>query len=138
MKVLIDTNVLLTYLSGREDRYAPECARIVRLCAEEKIEGVIALHSLSTVWYVTRKAPDDVRRGFIRELCTLMTVSGASTEAILSAVDDTDFADFEDALQDLCAEQAECELIVTANIRDYAGHSRVEAVTPDELLKRIQ
>ena len=52
--------------------------------------------------------------------------------------DDTDFADFEDALQDLCAEQAECELIVTANIRDCAGHSRVEAVTPDELLKRIQ
>ena len=55
MKVLIDTNVALNYLSGRDDPYKEESEEIMRLCAEEQIEGYLAFHSLSTIWYVTRK-----------------------------------------------------------------------------------
>ncbi len=50
MKVLIDTNVAITYISGRSDPYAFETEKIMLLCAQEKIEGVLAFHSLSTIW----------------------------------------------------------------------------------------
>lgn len=137
MKVLLDTNIILTYLSGRDDPYSAACETVMRLIAEEKIEGCVALHSLSTVWHVTRKAPDAERRGYIRQICVLLTVAGASNEAILDAVDNTDFTDFENALQDCCADSEDADYIVTANIKDFRGHSKVKAITPDELLSLL-
>lgn len=61
MRVLIDTNVVLTYVSGREDPFSKEADSIMRMCAEEKIEGAIALHSLSIIWYQPRT--QDRQRG---------------------------------------------------------------------------
>lgn len=49
MRVLIDTNIALTYVSGREDPFSTEVDEIMRKCAEEEIEGAIAFHSLSTI-----------------------------------------------------------------------------------------
>ena len=134
MKVLIDTNVAITYISGRKDSFSAEIEEIMKLCAEEKIEGVLAFHSLSTIWYVSRKAPDEERRKWIRKLCILLTVSGADKRLILDAIDNEDFKDFEDALQDCCAVEAEAEYIVTVNKRDFEGHSSIPTVTPDEFL----
>ena len=42
MKVLIDTNVALTYLSGREDPFSEAVNQIMLLCARGKIEAAIA------------------------------------------------------------------------------------------------
>lgn len=135
MRILIDTNIAITYISGREDPFSSEAEQIMRLCAEEKIEGVLAFHSLSTIWYVSRKMPEDMRRGWIRKLCILLTVAGAGTDSILEAVENLDFRDFEDAMQDCCAAAAEADYIVTGNVRDFAGHSAVAPVTPVEFLK---
>ena len=57
-------------------------------------------------------------------------------ETRLSAVQNIDFRDFEDCLQDKCAKEARCDYIVTANLKDFAN-SEVPAVTPDRLLKII-
>ena len=138
MKILIDTNIVYTYLSGRNDPYADQCETIMRLCAADRIEGYIALHSLSTIWYLTRKAPEKMRRGFIRRICCILTVAGADQQAVMAAVDNVGFHDFEDALQDCCAVNADCEYTVTANIRDYAGNSQIPAITPDQLLSMLK
>ena len=55
MAVLIDTNILLNYITNREDKYLNESVRIVELCALGKLNGYIAFHTLSTLWYVLRK-----------------------------------------------------------------------------------
>lgn len=138
MKVLIDTNVAITYISGRDDPFSAEIERIMRLCAEEKIEGILAFHSLSIIWYISRKAPDEERRKWIKKLCTLLTVSGADNQLILEAIDKTDFRDFEDALQDCCAIKSEAEYIVTVNKRDFEAHSTVTPLTPEEFLSVYQ
>ena len=134
MRVLLDTNILLTYLSGREDRYASECEQIVQMCADESIEGVVAFHSLSTIWYVTRKAPEELRRGYIKQICVLFSIAGADNDAILKAIDNEAFRDFEDALQDCCAAEAGCNYIITANGKDYNGHSQVPVKSPDAFI----
>ena len=137
MKVLIDTNVALTYVSGREDKFSDQSDKIMLLCAEEKIDGLLAFHSLSTIWYVTRKIPDEIRREWIKQLCTILTVVGAENATILDAVADTGFIDFEDALQDCCAIDSDADYIVTVNMKDFVGHSKTKAVTPDELLRIV-
>ena len=135
MKVLIDTNVAITYISGRSDHYAAEIEEIMRLCAEQKIEGVLAFYSLSTIWYVSRKVPDEQRRKWIKMLCTLPSVSGANQQMILNALDRTAFRDFEDALQDCCAVESGSDYIVTVNKRDFSDHSMTPPVTPEEFLE---
>lgn len=134
MKVLIDANVIITYISGREDRYSSEAEQIMQLCAEEKIEGIIAFHTLSVVWYVSRRLPDEDRREWLWLLCTMLTVSSADQNSIKEAIDDTAFADFEDALQDRCAVEAEADFLVTANIKHFAEMSKTPAVTPEQFL----
>ncbi len=137
MKILLDTNIVLTYLSGREDPYSDACEQIMLLLAEGKAEGFIAFHTLSTVWYVTRKVPDLTRRAYIRSLCTLLTVVGADNSTILASLEKADFTDFEDALQDCCAQTAGVDCIITANIKDFEHHSVIPAKTPDAFLTDI-
>ncbi len=60
--VLIDTNVLLNYITNREDPYLAQSVEIVRKCAVGECTGYIAFHTLSTLWYVLRKRSDSVRR----------------------------------------------------------------------------
>ena len=46
MRVLIDTNLAFTYVTGREDQFSSEIDRIMELCSSEQIEGILAYHSL--------------------------------------------------------------------------------------------
>lgn len=138
MRVLIDTNIALTYVSGREDPFTGEVDTIMRKCAEEEIEGAIAFHSLSTIWYASRKLPDATRRDWIKQICELLTVSGADNKAILDAIGHTDFKDFEDALQDCCAGAFHADYTITANIKDFKGVSNIPALTPKEFLALVQ
>ncbi len=135
MRVLIDTNVALTYLSGRNDPYVDASREILRLCADQTIEGYIALHALPTIWYVTRKASEQDRRGWQKDLCMVLRVAGATRQAILEALDNTTFRDFEDALQDCCAQNVEADYLITANIKDFAECSKTPAVTPSAFLE---
>lgn len=135
MRVLIDTNVALTYVSGREDSFSNEVDIIMQKCAKEEIEGALAFHSLSTIWYQTRKLPEATRRDWIRQLCELLTISVADNNAVLGAVNDENFKDFEDALQDCCATTFEADYTITANIKDFKGVSNIPALTPKEFLE---
>ena len=98
MKVLIDTNVAITYISGRNDTYSKEIAEILRLCATEEIDGLIAIQTLSNIWYICREVPVDERRNWLKQLCTILEVAGTETKEVLRAIEDVDFKDFEDAL----------------------------------------
>lgn len=62
MVVLLDTNILLNYITSREDKYLNESIRIVELCALGKLNGYIAFHTLSALWCVLRKKGDKERR----------------------------------------------------------------------------
>lgn len=103
-------------------------------CAREEIEGALAFHSLSTIWYQTRKLPEETRRDWIRQLCELLTISGADNPAVLEAINDEAFQDFEDALQDRCAVSFQADYTITANVKDFRGVSKVPALTPKEFL----
>ena len=138
MRILLDTNILVTYLSRREDPFSAECEKIIEMCSDEIVEGVVAFHSLSTIWYLTRKAPEELRRGYIRQICVLFAISGANQDAVLQAIENRAFHDFEDALQDCCAAEMDCDYIITANIKDFTGHSTVPAITPDAFIALIE
>ncbi len=133
MRVLIDTNVAITFLTKRDDPYTKEADQILMMCASGELDGAIALHSLSTIWYMARKLNPVAVRSWIRQLVTILTVAGTNNQALLSAVDRDEFTDFEDAMQDCCAAEFEADYIITANIRDFRN-SRIPAISPKDFV----
>ena len=69
-------------------------------------------------------------------LCNILTIVGTGQDEIIDAIQNEQFKDFEDCLQDKCAKEAGCDYIVTANLRDFTN-SEISAIAPDELLRII-
>ena len=136
VSVLIDTNVVYTYLTEREDVYLYESRKIIYLCATEKIKGYIAFHTLSNIWFIARKIPSMIRRLWLLRICQILTVAGASHSDVLDAIHNDNFPDFEDCLQDKCAKAAGCDYLITTNIKDFRT-SEVRALTPKQFLDLI-
>lgn len=55
MVILVDTNIILDFLTMRQPYY-DEARNIIRMCAEEQVEGYLAFHSLPNIFYILRKA----------------------------------------------------------------------------------
>ena len=136
MVVLIDTNVILDFLLSREPFYKA-ASEIMTKCADQELTGYIAIHSIPNLWYILRKIPETLRREWLQNICSILQVAGASHEDVLKAIENRQFHDFEDCLQDRCAVGVGASYIVTRNVVDFTT-STVPAITPEELLENIR
>ena len=131
--ILIDTNVLIDYLSGR-DPYFKFADEIIQLCRDGKVVGYMSAHSVPNMFYILRKDYSaDIRRIMIKSLFDILNVSGLDGNKLLTALNREDFKDFEDCLQDECAITVHAEYIVTINVKDYS-FSSVKAVSPEKFV----
>ena len=137
MKILLDTNVLIDYITKREPFY--ENAReVIILCTDDKIEACVASHSITNIFYILRKNFSiDERRSIIKWLCEVTAVIGIDKEKIINAVENNSFNDFEDCLQDECAVYFGADYIITRNINDFSV-GKVKAITPSEFIDIIK
>lgn len=134
---LIDTNVIINFITKRDDFYKDACVQIMKLCAENAFKGYVAFHSLSTIWYVIKKQESDEQaRAWLNDICNILTVTGATQVQIKEAINNSDFRDFEDCLQDECAVHAKVQYIVTCNVKDFQ-YAKTPVVTPDVFVDMI-
>jgi predicted nucleic-acid-binding protein len=69
MVILIDTNVILDYLTARQP-FTDNADKIVILCFRQKCYGYIAAHSITNVFYILRKQfSASERKKLLIELC---------------------------------------------------------------------
>ncbi len=137
MVVLIDANVILDYVASREPYYH-DVKKVIGMCYSGEIDAYMAFHSVSVIWYVLRKfiSDESERRTWMRKILQIIHVTGASHEAVVQAVDMDFFRDFEDCLQDRCAEAVNARYIITNNVKDFEK-STVVAIRPDDFCKRM-
>ena len=65
----------------------------VKLCAERKISGVIAAHSIPTMFYILRKFyGQEELRNMLLHICNIFSVSPLSQTKIISALKNNAFA----------------------------------------------
>lgn len=132
MVLLIDTNVVLDYILIREPQYY-YANQLIEYCQKFNVKGYIAFHSVSIIWYnLRKKTTPSERRKFLLNITDFFTVTGASHNAVVRAILDEDFPDFEDCLQEKCALEVGADYIVTNNIKDFKT-SKIPAVTPEEM-----
>ena len=110
-RILIDTNVLLDYLLTREPFYE-DAARIVLACADGKVKGCIAAHSISNMFFIVRKDYNvKERRELLINLCSIFDVEGIDRVKLLAGLYNEEFSDFEDCLQMECAKAYGAEVV---------------------------
>ncbi len=133
MKILVDTNIIIDALTGREP-FRETAEQIFMLAANQIEDMYITASSATDIYYLIRKHLHDTDRAKnimskLYELFHILDVtSGDCQEALSSGVED-----YEDAVVAGCANRNRMDYIVTRNIRDYE-HSKVKGILPDELL----
>ena len=137
MRIFIDTNVLADVLLGR-DPYYDIAYSILTLCADKKVYGYMAAHSIPNLFYILRKSmTEEERREALKDICQIVKVEGIDSFKIISALDNVDFVDFEDCLQEECAVAVSADYIVTRNTKDFAA-SRIPVILPDQFLEKYK
>lgn len=137
MVIQIDTNVLLDVLQNRES-FVYESGEVIRLCGERVIDGYMAAHSVSNIFFILRKNYSiGQRRLLLTGLLKTVRVAGVEHESVVKALKREEFSDFEDCLQDECAKEIGADYIITRNIKDFAC-SEVPAITPERFLEIME
>ena len=135
MKVLVDTNVILDTLLQRPNLFE-NSKKVIQYCLFS-VQGIIAAHSFSDMFYIlheTEKRSLDYCRNTILKLCQTFEVCSIGKQRIIDAVQNLEFADFEDSLQNECALYSEVDYIITNNINDFKNAS-VSVITPEEFVR---
>jgi hypothetical protein len=133
--VLLDLNIILDVLQKREPFYV-ESAHLLAMVESGKIDGFVAAHSLTTLFYVIQKgkgAPE--ARAAITNLLQIVKVAPVDQGTIEQALN-LDYPDFEDAVQMMAAVKCKLDFLITRNIKDYQP-ALLPVMAPVEFLQGL-
>lgn len=117
-KIFLDTNIVIDFLGEREHFYEA-AAKILTLADKKKIKILTSPTSISNVFYLLAKYEGTrIALEKIRKFKVLCSISNMDDEVIEKAIN-SDFKDFEDAMQYFSAIASDCDLIVTRNEKDF-------------------
>ena len=135
-RVLIDTDVILDFFFDRKP-FSDHAAKVLSLCESREIKGFITSVIISNVYYLLRQtATHEKVIEKLKQLITITEVLTTDKEVILKALN-SNFNDFEDALQNYSAElNGLIDLIVTRNVKNFKNSS-LGVMTPDNYLKTV-
>jgi predicted nucleic acid-binding protein len=134
-RLFIDSDILLDTLLKREPFHS--YAQILLMeCEKRNVQLNTSALVISNVHYVlSRSIGSPTSRNKIKELIKAVKVLSFENDIVDLALD-SNFTDFEDAIQYLIAKRYNCEAIITRNVRDFKG-SDVTVFTPEMFLKTL-
>jgi len=132
MQMLIDTNVIMDVLVGREP-FLHHSQQVVKLCTDKTIHGFIAAHSITNLFYILRKYYNsDECRSILLGLLDIFSIISVDEDKLRRSLQNDRFKDVEDCLQMECGQSVNVSYIVTRNIKDFVGSS-IPCLTPIEV-----
>jgi predicted nucleic acid-binding protein len=135
-KVFIDTNIVLDLLSRREP-FFEEAAELFSL-ADRKIVNLSAssLTIANTSYTLLRQMNSKDTKSVLRKLRIIVDILPLDDKVVGLALNDETFTDFEDGLQHFTAIEANQEVIITRNLKDFKK-SKLPVMTAKQFLKSI-
>ncbi|HAM77817.1 MAG TPA: toxin PIN [Treponema sp.] len=136
MRLFFDSNVILDYLIPTNS-FHEEASKIVKTVFEGKVEGFISAHSMTDIFYISRKYMSiEERRRFLILIASFFQIVVENKDDFLYVLNDENFFDLEDGLQMRCAENANLDYIVTENLKDFVN-SKVKSISIKEALAKV-
>ncbi len=132
MRVLLDTNVILDVGLQRQPFYSLAVA-VIEASDFDTRHLFITASMATDVYYLMRKAKGrEQALDFLRDLLDVVDVCQVDRSTLQVALN-SDFPDFEDAVQNAAAVRHEIDVIVTRNKADYRS-SPLPVLTLDEFV----
>lgn len=133
MKILIDTNVIIDALTSREP-WNESAEKIFIMAANHIINMYITASSATDIYYLVRKHLHDTDMakqimGKLYSLTGILEVTGSDcVDALASPI-----TDYEDAVVERVAANAEMDYIVTRNVKDFQK-GMLKVILPGEFI----
>lgn len=134
-RLFLDTNVILDLLAERIPFY-DSIAKVASLADYKRLILVASPLSYTTVEYVLSKfETSESVLNKLRKFKIICEVCAVNEETIEKGLN-SNFKDFEDAIQYFTAIQSNCTIIITRNGKDFK-HSTIPIMTAEEYLSSI-
>lgn len=132
-RIYLDTDIILDLLAERTPFYAP-AAQLFALIEAGEIKGCVSPLIFANLYYLLRKLKSNHEaRKILTRLKLLLTILPID-ENIIELALQSDFKDFEDAIQYYTAVENNISVLVTRNKTDYK-HAKMAVCSADEYLK---
>lgn len=133
-RLLIDTNIVLDLLSGREPFYR-ETALLFSEADRKKVELNISSLTIANLGYILRRQMNvQESKEVMRKLSLIVNTLPLDEKIIGMALNDNAFEDFEDALQYFTAIEHDLDIIITRNLKDFKA-SALPVMTAQQFLE---
>jgi predicted nucleic acid-binding protein len=133
--LFLDTNIILDLLAYRMPFYT-EAAKLFSLADKKKLRLSISSLCLADAHYIlSRQNPETEVRKILRQFKVLVNVLPLD-DKITDLALNSDYKDFEDAIQYFTAIENEQDLIITRNQPDFK-ESKIPVMTAGEFIKSI-
>ena len=135
-RVFVDADIVLDAALARMPFL--KASKLVLALLENNIAlGFMSSNSIANIYYILRKTGGDGNaRLFLSKLLKYVTVISIDHATVIEALN-SNFSDFEDALQHYSAIKNQCSCIITRNVDDYKT-SKINVYLPNEFLKLYQ
>jgi predicted nucleic acid-binding protein len=134
--LFLDTNIILDLLANRMPFYT-EAAKLFSLADKKKVKLSISSLCLADTHYIlSRQNPEMEVRNILRTFKVLVNVLPLD-DKIADLALNSEFRDFEDAIQYYTAIENDQDLIITRNQQDFK-ESKIPVMTAGEFIKSIK
>jgi len=135
MKLFLDTNIVIDLLAKREPFYK-HAAQIFSLADKMKIQlYVSALTFANTNYIILKERKPEEAKAILRKLKLIVNIISLDDKIIGLSLNDSDFRDYEDAIQYYSAIENGIETIITRNLKDFQK-SKIPVLTAEQYLQR--
>lgn len=136
MRIFIDTNVAYDLL-GERFPYYNDIAKIISYADKKKLEIFVSPVSFATLnYFISKFEGNKIALNKLRIFKSLTRVSEMN-ELIVEKALNSNFSDFEDALQHFSALEMDCELIITRDKKDFKN-SLIPFLSPRDFVKTLE
>ena len=135
IKFFVDSDIILDLLAQREPHYI-HAARLFTLIDQNEVVAYISPLIFANLHYLLKKQTSNLLAlKSLRKLKTLINILSIDERVIEQSLN-SEFNDFEDAIQYFTAVNNGITLIITRNKTDYK-RSKIDILTAEEFLKSL-
>ena len=136
IKLFVDSDIILDLLAKRESHYI-HAARLFTLIDQNKVIAYTSPLIFANLHYLLKKQTSNLSAlKSLRKLKTLINILSIDEKVIEQSLN-SEFNDFEDAIQYFTAVNNGITLIITRNKADYK-RSKIDVLTAEEFLKSLE
>jgi predicted nucleic acid-binding protein len=135
--IFLDTNIVLDLLANREPFYF-DAARLFSMADKKEIRlSVSALTFANTNYILLQSKKSEEAKQILRKLKLIVNILPLDEKILELALNDTDFKDFEDALQYFTAIENGSDALITRNLKDFRK-ANIPVMTADQYLQAFK